>query len=209
MTAIGAALAGALWSQAAAAGTVEGPIEAKMVVMTEAGANGGCHGSIFAVVKDHPDAAEYRVTVVRTDGDPAGTVVKFNRHERGNLQFSKFPKWNPGGGQIAGLLTTGSGDGPGDDCANIRADYESRFSIKSAPVVRYKPNRPPSKAAAYEIRSVATPHPNDGPDGKDGCELYQFVTVPKVKGAVRYRIKLVESLVGVQRTTNLVLTPRR
>jgi hypothetical protein len=203
---LGMAFIGGLWAQTALAVTIEQPVTAKMVIMTQAGATGGCHGSIFAVVPDLPDAAVYRVTLHRTDGDQTG-VVEFNRHERGSLQFTSFPKWSPGGRQIAGLLTWGSLDGAGDDCAAIRADYEARFSITGANVVRYTPTEPAAKAAAYEVKSVATLPPNDGIDGKDGCATYQWVTAPLVKGAVTYRIKVVESIVGVLRTNNLVLTP--
>ena len=207
MTGVGMAVVGGFWAQAAPAVTVEQPVTAKMVIMTQAGgAEGGCHGSIFAVVPDLPDAAVYRITLHRTDGNQSG-IVEFNRHERGSLQFTKFPKWNPGPGKIAGLLTSGGLDGTGDDCADIRADYAARFSITAAKVVRYTPNKPAAKAAAYEVRSVATLPPNDGFSGKDGCATYQWVTVPVVKGAVKYRIKVVEAIVGPVRTVNLVLTP--
>jgi hypothetical protein len=197
------AFVGGFLAEAAPAVTIEQPVTAKMVIMTTPGATSGCSGSIFAVVPDFPDAAEYTVTFHRTDGDQTGSV-KFNRHERGSLQFSKSATWNPGAGQVAGLLSWGGSSG---DCARLRADYESRFSITGAKVIRYTPNKPAAKAAAYEIKSVATLPPNDGFDGKDGCATYQWVSVPVVKGAVKYRIKVVEAIVGVERTVNLVLTP--
>lgn len=203
VTGLGMAVVGGFLAQPSSAVTVEQSVTAKMVIMTQAGATSGCHGSIFAVVPDFPDAAEYTVTFHRTDGDQTGSF-KFNRHERGSLQFSRFAKWNPGAGKIAGLLTWGGSSG---DCATLRADYESRFSITGAKVVRFTPNKPAAKAAAYEVRSVATLPPNDGFSGKDGCATYQWVTVPVVKGAVKYRIKVVEAIVGVERTVNLVLTP--
>ncbi|MCY7301722.1 MAG: hypothetical protein LH654_01525 [Thermoleophilia bacterium] len=178
-----------------------------MVILTMAGANGGCHGSIFAVVPDFPDAAEYRVTHLRTDVPGVETVAVFNRHERGSLQFTNFPKWRPGPGQIAGLLTSGGLDGNGDDCADIRADYAARFSIKDAVVVRYTAGPPPKTRGAVEVRYVPTPPPNDGPSGKDGCAINLFVSVPKVKGAVRYRVRITQKLVGVLGTSDLVIEP--
>ena len=179
-----------------------------MVIMTEPGATGnGCHGSIFAVVPDFPDAAEYRVIYTRTDAGAREYPVTFNRHYRGKMQFSKFPTWSPGAGKIAGLLGTGSADGPGDDCANIRASYESRFAIKSAVVVRYTPDRPRAGAAAVELRSVAIPPAMHGTTGKDGCAVNIFFTVPKVKGAVEYRFKLTDAITGVTRTNVYVINP--
>ena len=106
MTAVGVALVGGFWAQAAPAVTIEQPVTAKMVIMTQPGANGGCHGSIFAVVPDLPDAAVYRVTLHRTDGNLSG-VVEFNRHERGSLQVYELPEVEPGTGEIAGLLISG------------------------------------------------------------------------------------------------------
>ena len=103
LTGLGAALVGGFWAQPSSAVTSEQSVAAKMVVMTQAGATSGCHGSIFAVVPDLPDAAVYRVTLHRTDGNQSG-IVEFNRHERGSLQFSLFAKWNPGAGQVAGLM---------------------------------------------------------------------------------------------------------
>ena len=114
------------------------------------------------------------MTFYRNDSKVTGTL-EFNRHERGTLQFSTFAKWSPGAGQVAGLLTWGSS---GADCAYLRAEYAGRFSITSAKVVRYTPTKPAPKAAAYEVRSVATPPPNDGVSGKDSCDTFQWVTVP-------------------------------
>lgn len=193
----------------ASAGTITQEIVAKMVVMTQP-LDTGCHGSIFAVVKDLPDAAEFRVTFARTDAPGQTTVVVFNRHERGSLQFSKFPKWSPGAGQIAGLLTWGGLDGPGgpgDDCAAIRADYGSRFSITDARVVRYTAAPPRAGRAAVEVRTAAAPPANDGPTGKDSCAMNLFVTVPKIKGAVRYRVRVTQAITGVLGTSEIVIEP--
>jgi hypothetical protein len=196
----------ALQADVASAGTIEQKITAQMVVKT-APVGSGCGGSLFAVVKDLPDAAEYRVTVARTDLPGQDGVVVFNRHDRGQLQFTPFAKWSPGAGKIAGLLTWGSGDGPGDDCAAVTADYASRFSIKDARVVRYTADPPRAGRAAVEVRTAATPPANDGPSGKDGCAMNLFVTVPKVKGAVRYRVRVTQTIVGVLGTSDIVIEP--
>jgi hypothetical protein len=206
---LGLAATAALLPDATLAGTVERPIPAQMVVMTQPSGS-GCHGSIFAVVADHPDAAEYRVTVVRTDGSPEGSLVTFNRHERGSMQFSKLATWNPGSGKVAGLLSTGSGDGPGtadEDCVNVKSSYEARFSIKDARVVLHTANRPRPGKPAYELKTVAVPPANDGFTGKDACTVYHFVSVPVVKGAVRYRITIVDTIVGAERTRDYTLAP--
>jgi hypothetical protein len=189
-------LAAVVAPQLASAASREEPIGAEIVVMTQASGS-GCHASIFAVVNDLPDAAEYRVIWTRTDAPGREYTEIFNRHYRGHLQFSKFPTWSPGTGKVAGLLGAHSGDGPGsaeEDCVSVRAADEARYAVARATVVRYTPNAPAPKAAAYELSSVATGPAKHGPTGLDGCTLGHFVSFPAVPGAVRYRITVTDTL---------------
>lgn len=193
--------------QLASAGSREEPIAVELVVMTQP-LQTGCHGSIFAVVDDLADAAEYRVISTRTDAPGREYTLIFNRHERGSLQFTKLPTWSPGSGRIAGLLITGSLDGPGtaeEDCAKVRADYEARFAVARATVIRYTRNVPAPKAPAYEVASIATAPRNDGPSGKDSCTVAHFVSFPAVPGALRYRITITDTLTGGRRTYTTVV----
>ena len=171
-------------SQFASAGSREEPIAVELVVMTQASTT-GCHGSTFAVVDDLPDAAEYRVTWTSTTAPGREYTQVFNRHNRGKLQFSKFPTWSPGTGRIAGLLVANSSDGPGTaeaDCTNVRAMHQARYAVARASVIRYTPTAPAPKAAAYQLSSVAVAQQMHGPTGMDACTVGHFVSFPAVRG---------------------------
>ena len=194
-------------SQLASAGSREEPIAVELVVMTQASTT-GCHGSTFAVVNDLPDAAEYRVTWTSTAAPGREYTVIFNRHYRGHLQFSKFPTWSPGKGRIAGLLVANSSDGPGtaeEDCTNVRATHQARYAVARASVVRYTPNAPAPKAAAYQLSSVAVAQQMHGPTGMDACTVGHFVSFRAVPGALRYRITITDTLAGSLRTYTKVV----
>lgn len=190
----------------ASAGATEEPIDVELVTLTKPGASGGgCHASTFAVVADAPDVAEYRVTWTSTTAPGREYTQVFNRHERGNLQFSKFPTWRPDNGKVAGLLVANSLDGPGDDCAVILARHKESYAVARATVLRYTQDVPAATAVAYEVRSRPAPPRNDGPTAEDACTLAHFVTFPQVAGAKRYRITIIDSLTGVRRTSTTVV----
>ncbi|MBM3677849.1 MAG: hypothetical protein FJW96_08195, partial [Actinobacteria bacterium] len=211
------ATAGALLvvpAQVGAAGmaTVEQPVTAELVIVTEKVPVGSaCHASAFAVVRDLADAAEYRVTYTDTSLGGRESVFTFNRHERGRLQYSKVPTWSAGSGKIAALLGwNGLATSPGRDlCAEARALVQERLAIKRAVVVRYTPDRPRANAAAVEFRSVPIAPANDGTTGKDGCAVNIFLTVPKVEGAVEYRVRLTDAISGATRTKDHVIDPAK
>lgn len=200
-------IAAVIASQLASAGSREEPIAVELVVMTQASTT-GCHGSTFAVVDDLPDAAEYRVTWTSTTAPGREYTVIFNRHYRGHIQFSKFPTWSPGKGRIAGLLVANSGDGPGtaeQDCTNVRAEHQANYAVARASVIRYKPNAPAPKAAAYQLSSVAVAQRMHGPTGMDACTVGHFVSFRAVPGALRYRITITDTLTGGTRTYTKVV----
>ncbi len=193
--------------QLASARSREEPISVKLVAMTQP-LQTGCHGSTFAVVADLADAAEYHVTWTSTTAPGREYTLIFNRHERGNLQFTEFPTWSPGKGLVAGLLVGNSSDGPGtaeEDCTTVRAKHEANYAVVRATVIRYTPDVPKLKAPAYQLSSIAVTGRNDGPSGKDTCMVAHFVTFPAIPGALRYRITITDKITGVLRSYTKVV----